>query len=139
MKRVIAIIISLVIMLPIMADAQIKKTGTYKSETISSARMGIVSLRHDKSYYLAIRTTNQFDDAMILELGKTKESAIQSLSDLLDILENLQGKETQYIDNGYGKQFRLHKELNALHIHADGYAGVGGITKAELKKFIKAL
>lgn len=128
------------VMMPTLAEAQIKKTGTFQSETITSVRMGIVSLKvADDVYYLSFQTTNQFDDIMILKLGQTKESAIQSLQDIIDILDNLQGNATQYIDNGFGKEFRLYKVMGALYISADGYAGSGNVSKGELKRFLKAL
>ena len=127
-------------LLPTMTDAQIKKTGTFKTETIESVRMGIVSLKKSEdAYYLAFQTTNQFDDAMILKLGVTKESAVQSLKDIIEILDGLEGNATQYIDNGYGREFRLYKVMGALYISADGYAGSGNASKGELKKFLKAL
>ena len=127
-------------LLPTMADAQIKKTGTFKSETIESVRMGIVSLKKaENEYYLTFKTTNQFDDLMVLKLGDSKESAIQSLQDILEILDTLQGNATQYIDNGYGREFRLYKVMGALYISADGYAGDGNASKGELKKLLKAL
>ena len=139
MKKILIAIISMMFMMSI-ADAQIKKTGTFQSETISSVRMGIVSLKvADDVYYLSFQTTNQFDDIMILKLGQTKESAIQSLQDIIDILDNLQGTATQYIDNGFGKDFRLYKVMGALYIAADGYAGSGNVSKGELKRFLKAL
>lgn len=140
MKKIIYIILSMMFLLPTMADAQIKKTGTFKSETIESVRMGIVSLKKaENEYYLTFKTTNQFDDLMVLKLGDSKESAIQSLQDILEILDTLQGNATQYIDNGYGREFRLYKVMGALYISADGYAGDGNASKGELKKLLKAL
>lgn len=140
MKRVIYIILAIMFLLPTQANAQIKKTGTFKSETIESLRMGVVSLKvADGEYYISFKTTNQFDDLMILKLGETKESAIQSIQDIIDILDSLQGNETQYIDNGYGREFRLFKVMGALYIAADGYAGNGNASKGELKKLLKAL
>lgn len=121
-------------------EAQIKKTGSMKTETLVSLRMGVVTLRQSEgSYYIAMTTTNQFDDAMILKLGDTKESARQSLTDLIDILESLQGNETEFIDNGYGREFRLFKVMGALYVAADGYAGNGNIGKSELNRMLKAL
>lgn len=140
MKRVIYIILAMMFLLPTQAYAQIKKTGTFKSETIESVRMGIVSLKvANGEYYLSFQTTNQFDDLMVLKLGETKESAIQSLQDIIEILDGLQGNATQFIDNGYGREFRLSKVMGALYISADGYAGNGNTSKGELKKFLKAL
>jgi hypothetical protein len=139
MKKILLMVIALMTLVP-MADAQIKKTGETKTETISSLRTGVVSLKLSKGmYYLTLRTTKQFDDPMILKLGDSKESAIQSLNDLIDILDSLQGNATQYIDNGFGKEFRLFKMMGALYIDADGYAGNGNISKGELNKLIKAL
>lgn len=140
MKKIIIAIISAMILMPTMANAQIKKTGENKTQTIASLRMGIVSLNHSNNgYYIAFHTTNQFDDAMILKIGDDKDSAIQSLKDLIDILETLQGDETQYIDNGYGREFRLWKMMGTLYISADGYAGNGNVSKGELNRLLKAL
>ena len=140
MKRVFYIILAIMFLLPIHANAQIKKTGKFKSETIQSLRMGVVSLKvADGEYYISFKTTNQFDDLMTLKLGETKESAIQSIQDIIDILDSLHGNEIQYIDNGYGREFRLFKIMGALYIAADGYAGNGNASKGELKKLLKAL
>lgn len=134
------IIICIMTLLSSMANAQIKKTGSYKAETIASSRMGFVNLKVDnKGYYLTIPTTNEFDDSMILKLGATKDAALQSLKDLIDVFDSLLKNEMQKIDNGFGEEFRLYKNAGALYIHADGYAGMGNLSKSELKKFIKAL
>ena len=139
MKKILLLVIAIMTFTP-MTNAQIKKTGESNTKTIASARMGIVVLRQsDKDFYLSMTTTNQFDNAMLLKLGDTKESAKQSLNDLLDILESLEGDASQYIDSGFGRELRLWKLMGALYISADGYAGNGNISKSELKKFIKAL
>ena len=139
MKKILLLVIAIMTFAP-MTNAQIKKTGESNTKTIASVRMGIVVLRQsDKDFYLSMTTTNQFDNAMLLKLGDTKESAKQSLNDLLDILESLDGDASQYIDNGFGRELRLWKLMGALYISADGYAGNGNIAKSELKKFIKAL
>lgn len=141
MKKIIIAIISAMILMPTMADAQIQKTGTLKTKTLSSVRMGVVNLKLNENgtYYLAMKTTNQFDDYMILKLGENKESAIQSLNDLLDIFDSLKGESTQYIQNGYGRELRLWKVMGALYMSSDGYAGDANIGKGELKKFINAI
>lgn len=141
MKKIIIAIISAMILMPTMADAQIQKTGTFKTKTLSSVRMGFVNLKlsGNGTYYLAMKTSNQFDDYMLLKLGENKESAIQSLNDLIDIMDSLKGESTQYIQNGYGRELRLWKLLGALYISCDGYAGDANVGKGELKKFIKAI
>jgi hypothetical protein len=129
------------ILMPTMADAQIQKTGTFKTTTLASVRMGFVNLKlsGDGTYYLAMKTTNQFDDYMILKLGENKESAIQSLNDLVGIFDSLNGEASQYIQNGYGRELRLWKLMGGLYLSSDGYAGDANIGKGELKKFIKAI
>lgn len=140
MKKIIIAIISAMILMPSMAEAQIVKTGKSETITLSSVRMGYVNLKKSGDwYYLAMRTSNQFDDYMLLRLGNTKVGAIQSLNDLLSLLETLSGSECQRISNGYGEELRIYKELWALNFHADGYAGFAGISKQELKKFIKVI
>lgn len=141
MKKIIIAIISAMILMPTMADAQIQKTGKVTTKTLASVRMGFVSLRmlEPSTYYLAMQTTNQFDDPMLLKLGENKESAVQSLNDLIDILDSLTGDATQYINNGFGKELRLWKLMGGLYISADGYAGNANIGKSELKKFIGAI
>lgn len=139
MKKLLILIISAFCLMPL-ASAQIQKTASNKITTIASCRMGFVNLRlNEGMFFLSIGTTNQFDNMMLLKLGDDKESAIQSLNDLVDILESLTGEDMQGIDNGFGKEFRLYKSLGALYIKADGYAGSGNIAKSELNKFIKAL
>lgn len=140
MKKIIIAIISAMILMPTMANAQIQKTGTFKTQTISSVRLGFVNLRLNDSgmYYLAMKTDNQFDYHMIVKLGYSKEAAIQSLNNLINVLDSLDGKTTQYI-YCYGDQFRLWKLMGALYISADGYAGSANIGKSELKKFVKVL
>jgi hypothetical protein len=139
MKKLLFIIIAALCLIQ-SANAQIQKTGSIKTTTIASCRMGFVNLSLSEGlFFLSIGTTNQFDNMMLLKLGDNKESAIQSLNDLVDILDSLTGDDLQRIDNGFGKEFRLYKLLGALYINADGYAGSGNIGKSELNKFIKAL
>ena len=139
MKRILIALIAMM-MFCLATEAQIKKTGSMKTETLVSLRMGVVTLNQSEgSYYIAMTTTNQFDDAMILKLGDTKESARQSLTDLIDILESLQGNDTEFINNGYGREFRLFKVMGALYVAADGYAGNGNMGKSELNRMLKAL
>lgn len=139
MKKIVVLIIAMM-MMPFMADAQIIKKDTPQIKTISSARKNAVCLMSSgTTYYLTIETTNPFDDCMFLKLGDTKDSAIQSLNDLIDILDTLQGEAMQGIANGYGENFFLWKYLGLLRITALNYDGSGSLAKSEINKFIKAL
>ena len=136
MKKIIIAIISAMILMPTMADAQIQKKSTTKTETILSLRMGYINLRlSEGTYFIAMLTTNQFDDAMLLKLGDTKESAVQSLNDLIEISSNITGQECVRIDNGYGRELRFYKGvMGGVSINADGYAGSVNTAKSEFKK-----
>lgn len=140
MKKIIVAIICLM-MLPIMADAQIQKKSTTKTETLLSLRMGYMKLTlSDGKYVIRMLTTNQFDDALILKIGETKESAIQSLNDLMEICTTITGQDCVRIDNGYGRELRFYKgAMGGVTIHADGYAGYVNTAKSEFKKMLDQL
>lgn len=141
MKKIIIAIISAMILMPTMVDAQIQKKSTTKTETLLSMRMGYMNLKYSEgTYFITMLTTNQFDDAMVLKLGNSKDSAIQSLNDLIDISSNISGKECVRIDNGYGRELRFYKgTMGGVTIMADGYAGVVNTAKSEFKKCLNKL
>lgn len=136
MKKIFIAIISAMILMPIMADAQIQKKSTTKTETLLSLRMGYMNLKLSEGmYFITMLTTNQFDDAMLLKLGDTKESAIQSLNDLMEITSSISGQECVRIDNGFGRELRFYKgAMGGVSINADGYAGTVNTAKSEFKK-----
>lgn len=136
MKKILIAIITSMILMPIMADAQIQKKSTTKTETLLSLRMGYMNLKLSEGmYFITMLTTNQFDDAMLLKLGDTKESAIQSLNDLMEITSSISGQECVRIDNGFGRELRFYKgAMGGVSINADGYAGTVNTAKSEFKK-----
>ena len=136
MKKIFIAIITAMILMPIMADAQIQKKSTTKTETLLSLRMGYMNLKLSEGmYFITMLTTNQFDDAMLLKLGDTKESAIQSLNDLMEITSSISGQECVRIDNGFGRELRFYKgAMGGVSINADGYAGTVNTAKSEFKK-----
>jgi hypothetical protein len=141
MKKIFIAIISAMILMPMMADAQIQKKATTKIETLLSLRMGYMNLKlSEGTYFISMLTTNQFDDAMVLKLGETKESAAQSLNDLMEISTTISGQECVRIDNGYGRELRFYKgAMGGVTIQADGYAGVVNTAKSEFKKMLDKL
>jgi hypothetical protein len=138
MKKIIIAVIS-ALLFTTMAEAQIQKTSSYQSETIASARMGVVQLKYDGDFFLVLTTSNQFDKPMLLKLGDNKESALLSLNDLLDLADSLQGTEMQSIDNGYEKELTISKSMGSLAFQARGYAGIAYLSAGEIKKFAKKL
>lgn len=140
MKKIIIAIISAMILMPTMADAQIQKTRSYSTKTIKSVRTGFITLYHSDCYWLGMSTTNQFDQAILIKLGETKEIAIQSLKDLIEIYESLKSSGgSQYITNGWGEELRTYKIGMALCFSAPGRAGYANMSKGEMEKFITAL
>lgn len=136
MKKILTIILALM-MMPAMADAQIKITGKRNVQTLMSIRMGMIDLDYDGKYYLAMRTSNQFDDTMILPLGGDKQVAMQTLQDLIDIATSLKKGDSIKIESAYGREFRIYRlAKNAVGIYADGYAGYASTSKTELTRLL---
>lgn len=140
MKKIIILIIA-IMMMPSMANAQIQKKEKTKTETIVSLRMGCMNLKRQKNtLFLSMKTTNQFDDMMILKLGDSVDSAIQSLNDLIDICETITGQDCISIDNGYGREIRIYKgAMGGISISADGYAGEVNTAKSEFKRILREI
>lgn len=135
MKKIVIFIIA-IIMIPMMADAQITKKRTSTTETIVSLRMGNMNLKKSgTTYFLAMGTDNQFDDYMLLILGDDTESAVQSLNDMIEICETITAQDNVVIDNGYGRELRIYKGvMGGISINADGYAGSVNTAKSEFRK-----
>lgn len=123
-----------------MADAQFKVKSTYKTEHILSIRLGFIDLNYDGSYYLAMETTNQFDDPLILPLGKSKQKAMETIESLINITTTIKKEDTITIMTLYGEEFRIYKHgKNIISIDADYRAGYSNITKAELKRILDTI
>lgn len=124
-------------MLPSLSYAQLKKTGEINTETICSFRMGNMNLQQSAGrYFLSMGTTNQFDDMMLLMLGRDKESAGKTLVDLIGLCSSIKKGSLISVDNGLGGQLRISKGAfkNEIWIEADGYAGYVATSKMELRK-----
>lgn len=69
------------------ASAQISKVKTQDAvKTITKFRTGLCSLNeHNDIYYLGLKSTNKFDDPVIVYLGEGQDSALQTLKDLLEL------------------------------------------------------
>lgn len=76
----------------IQAQAQLNVSSTVEkgeiTEVCTIRSMYSRLMCHNKSYYIAGRTDNQFDDPFIFTLGQDAESSIQTLKDMLSIIEN---------------------------------------------------
>ena len=141
MKKIIIAIISAMILMPTMADAQIKVNKQPKRETIKSLRMGYVTLsKTEESYFLSMTSDNQFDHTYVIFLGEGKEAAVQSLNSLIEISSTITKDDSFEFNDGI-KDYRIFRGMckSEVWFKADGYAGYGKTSTAELNTLLKAL
>lgn len=93
------------------ASAQITNVSTRGAiKTIASFRMGMCHLNCDGDvYYLGLISTNKFEDSSLVYLGEGKESAIQTLTDLITLNQSMAKKESaSFSINIKGKEYKYH-------------------------------
>ena len=92
-------------------------------------------------YYIAIASDNRFDRLVELTLGYTKSSAIESLNDLLYIL-NINGSVIT-ISNRYKEKFTMTSTsimgIRGLLISHEKQAGNAALRKSDLEKSIEKI
>lgn len=84
MKKALTLLALLLISMGAMAQLNVTSSGKNTRERISDE---LWFNNADSVYYVALSTTNQFDDHMVFQLGKGKESAIATLDDFLNMME----------------------------------------------------
>lgn len=86
------------------AQIQIGKKNE-KVETLGSVRMGAIALKYGfGDYYITSQTSNQFDDPIIIDLGKTIEQARESFDGLLSLYD-LGNKESATFKDANGREW----------------------------------
>lgn len=121
MKKTLTLLTLLLISVGVMAQLNVT---SQRENTIEKLGQELRYDTSDSTYYLALTTTNQFDDPMIFKLGKGDKSAIQTLKDLISFLETSQKGDVIEVDNGFGETYNIRKYDNKnLVITANGYAG----------------
>ena len=141
MKKIIIAIISALILLPIMADAQIQVNKQPKRETIKSLRMGYVELtKTSNTYFLTMISDNQFDKAYVIMLGVSYEAAVESLNSLIEVSTTIT-KDDFYKFNDSINDYYIYKGMfkSEVWFKSRGYAGYGKTSTAELNSLLKAL
>lgn len=145
MKKILILAV-LAIMAVGSANAQIqigKKND--KVETLGSVRMGAISLKYGfGDYYILGSTTNQFDDPVIINLGKTIDQAKESFAGLLSLYELKNGETTTIKDiSGHewyvGKFGGVGKGPLSFDSNSEVQAGVFTIHRAEMVNLQKKL
>lgn len=143
MKRILTTLIALVTLAGI-ADAQIsiKKSDVGKPKQMTTLSMSWSWIyQADDSYFLVMKSDNQFDDHYWLKIGDTREECLDSLSALQEMMDNMGETERYNVDNGMGESFSvtLSRELGIkkLTFNGESYAGAGFLIASNLSKAIK--
>lgn len=143
MKRILTTLIALVTFAGI-ADAQIsiKKSDVGKPKQMTTLSMSWSWIyQADDSYFLVMKSDNQFDDHYWLKIGDTREECLESLSALQEMMDNMGETERYNVDNGMGESFSvtLSRELGIkkLTFNGESYAGAGFLLASNLSKAIK--
>lgn len=139
MRKIIMIVISMMMLMPSVANAQIKVTSKVSTERLLSIRMGFIELKYNGSYYLMMSTTNRFDDPIILLLGKDKEEAMQTLQSLIDITTSIKKGDCVTIQNA-SEELQIYRYAkNTISIYSEGRAGSANTNKSELTRCLDAV
>lgn len=141
MKKIIITIISAMILMPTMADAQIQVKKQPKIETIKSLRMGYVTLsKSEDIYFLSLTSDNQFDKSYIIYLGESHEAAVGSLNSLIEVASTIT-KDDSFEFNDGRNDFYIYRGMfkGEVWFKAKGFAGYGKTSTTELNNLLKAL
>lgn len=137
MKKTLTLLVTLLISVGAMAQLNVTSSGKNTRERISDE---LWFNNADSVYYVVLSTTNQFDDHMVFQLGKGKESAIATLDDFLNMMETFNQGDHVKADNGYGTIYTISKWDNLnLKIDADGFAGDRWLQKPRIKRWRKQI
>lgn len=143
MKRFLIIIAMMLLSLG--ASAQISNVTTHDAiHTIARFRAGLNSLNEDEDvYYLALISTNRYDDSSIFYLGKGKDSAVQTLKDLLDLHKSMQrGDFATFTINVEKRKIKYSVskfDMFNFSIHDNDIAGTIYLATSEIKNLIAKL
>lgn len=124
------------------AQITIKKSDVDKpKQMVTLSMLWSWIYKADGSYYIVMKSDNQFDDNYWLLIGDTQEECIESLSALQEMMDNMGEEERYEVDNGMGETFSvtLSRDLGIkkLTFHGDSYAGAGYLLATNLSKAIK--
>lgn len=135
-------IITAMIIMPTMANAQISVSGKSTRKTIKTTRMGWVELSCIDGYYyfLSITSDNRFDRYYTISLGKGKAEAVESLQSLISIASSLEKGQSAAL-NTITQEYIILKgsAKGEISIKGDLYSGYGDVSKKNLEKLLKAL
>lgn len=132
-------------MLPSVANAQLNITSrSGKTVTICQSRtmMGNAELckTSEGFYYIYISSSNQFDFVESFFIGKSRESALQTLTDLERLFETTKKGESVYITDHAKTKIHLYKiNKKQFSISFEIQAGIRCLSLRNVQAFIDAL
>ena len=157
MKRIFTICLMFLCVTLTFAQLNIVKTKKgYETIATSDAKQKSLSFSFDSGTFYLIDTKPPFGESvcdLYIPLGKTKESALQSLNDLLTLSTTLEDGESVKID-GYVTHTHTHQLIDiVIHVSAGKIFGQPYLNfqhdynsvaqycwdKVDIKKMIKAL
>lgn len=133
MKKTLALLALLLINMGAMAQLNVT---SQRENTIEKITQELFFDTSDSTYYIALTTTNQFDDYMMFKLGKGKESALQTIDDLLAFMEQGEKGDVISVENGFGQEYRIYvyDHLN-LNMASDCHAGTRIMQKPRINRW----
>ena len=137
-----AILMLLASFFTLFASAQIKVQGQSSSVKITSvsSSMGVLSFSDKYGYILSLVSSNKYDKAGNYILGETKESAIQTLKDLLELCGTI-GDDILTVEVQPGRTCVISKSINAgwLSLKFDRHAGRCRLRDSDIAELIDAI
>lgn len=142
MKKLIIAAIAALVCVSAAAQLNVKKSRS-ATETIVTLRAGHVRLcAADSLIYFVLPSSNQFDDPQLFYLGKTADSAVETLDDLAALLADGDvGSSVDVDQRGRTVTIRVEKQLGVRVLYFDfpKCAGLVSTSKGELDKMKAAL
>lgn len=143
MKKILSILIVLVSFAGI-TDAQIsiKKSDVGKPIQMTTLSMSWSWIyQQDNSYFLVMKSDNQFDNWYWLKIGNTKEACLESIAALQEMMDTMEESDRYEVDNGEGETFYVTSTtelgIKKLIFHGKKYAGAGYLIAPNLTKATK--
>lgn len=138
-KLILLIAVAVWMTAPAHAQLNIEKMGEKPKEVATLTSMWNWLYTIEDCWFIVTKTTNQFDDRIWIMLGDTPEKAVESIDQLLTLLDEMSDDDIFEITTREKKTVRvgIYKQLGTRQgftVFSDDAAGVGYIYKGGIKK-----
>lgn len=140
MKRALILTLFALFAVSMTMSAQLDvRHADLSGRTLAKVRYGICTLNesHDNLYYIVIPSNNEFDEAALFFLGKDHASALQTMTDLVDLYDTLE--RTMSVNDALMDKVDLRRRGSIIYFKYEHDLGKRWITKKEANIFLKAL